>query len=346
MSKRLLLFLVIGRTHSYSPEPTLSLDQSHKVLAAADVIHAQLNHIDQIRHVAHSLAIPEELPDYMANRTAVVDQVEADFKALLSNVFGAHSGISFIDKAWASTIHTGVNIMLKLMPKPSSYPELKPWFALNLRALNLAYTLVLAGTVLRNVAPQMDDDLIVMNTALFRIHQGLGRSNWARNLGLPGTTVNAVMWQNDALVGSLFSSDAINKNLNVSDDYCNLIQKEYTVLVEAGKQFGHQIPAWEPTDAMFDWCKLTGFNGLLVVTDWEQHLADYKGGYFKGGKYMEALVKHTLCHWTSLFALTKVVVNNEKPNLLELTKTIYSVLSNFESSFEQLQVASLALDGK
>lgn len=72
---------------------------------------------------------------------------------------------------------------------------------------------MLAGTVLTQLAPEIEQDMIDIQIVLFRIHQGLGRTNWARSLGLPEDTCNTMSWQNDALVGSLFTSHAINMNL-------------------------------------------------------------------------------------------------------------------------------------
>lgn len=79
--------------------------------------------------------------------------------------------------------------------------------------------------------------------------------------------------------------------------------------------------------------------------DWEQHLADYKGSYYLGGEYKDALVKHTLCHWTSLFAVSNLVLPGTKtPGVLEILYMVSQVVGNFKDSFVELEKASLALD--
>lgn len=52
----------------------------------------------------------------------------------------------------------------------------------------------------------------------------------------------------------------------MQDSYCEVIQAEYNVLLDYGKGVGWKKPWGESKTAMFDWCKLEGFNGLLVVT--------------------------------------------------------------------------------
>ena len=87
-------------------------------------------------------------------------------------------------------------------------------------------------------------------------------------------------------------------------------------------------------------CGLPGFQGLLVVADWQQHLEDYKSGFFLGGEYQDALVKSTLSHWTSLFALSKFIATSEGG---AATNYMYSKFTDPVATYTMVQDATVAL---
>jgi len=260
------------------------------------------------------------MPDYITVKTKFCAKLQAQLDELFPN-------LSLINQQLINNL---------VIDTAQFDGKLLPWFSLNLQCLNVVYPVTVLGTL---YAAELDEkqvgivsDLIVKG---FSIHMGLGRTNYARQMGVPESSLNGIAWTNDALIGQTLQGAFLPATVS----YCERLQAEYDTLMDTGeamgvKTFNKRNMFLAPNGWVYKFCyygsgpgasELDKLIASLSNLDWEQHRQDYTSALMRNSTYAAAMVEHTILHWQSLFAA------NSNPLKID---------NLFQQSFEALVPAS------
>jgi len=265
-------------------------------------------------------ASPSLPPDYITAKTAFCSSLQQQLTDLTPS-------LSFYQK----------RIIANLQIDTTAFDgKLLPWFSLNLQCLNVLYPVTILGVLqAANMTETQLDKLKDIIVSGFSVHMSLGRTNYARQMGVPESSLNDIAWTNDALIGLTMKGPF----LPATEVFCERLQDEYDSLMDLAKKMGVRtfpktVRVVAPNGWMYKFCYMgseTGASGLdllissLSSLDWEQHRQDYTSALMRNTTYAAAMVEHTILHWQSLFAAQSNPFNID--NL-------------FDASFEALEPAS------
>lgn len=109
--------------------------------------------------------------------------------------------------------------------------KLLPWFDLNLQCLNVLYPLTIATVIQgKNMTESQRSNVAGIIRDGFAVHMSLGRTNWARHMGVPESNLNAIAWANDELLHKTMAGPFVP----ATELFCEKLQAEYDALLDLG----------------------------------------------------------------------------------------------------------------